>query len=572
MMIRRVLASVVCVAFFSTPLFSQSRNAAIATSAAGDAPAAALPSFQLVDVHTSPHVNAPSIRGGALHGDRYTTSQATMTNLIARSYSLDSRYVLGGPPWLDLDRFDVVAQAPRTTSQDDIRLMLRSMLVDRFKLVTHTATKPLPAYILSVSKGALKMKPADASSKGDAPSGPNAQGEQDAPVIDGCLYHAPPPNTPPAPIMNVKFTCHAITMDSFATFLRDIGSPYLKQPVVNQTALKGTWDFDIDWTYQPQKGDDPGTTIFDAVEKQLGLKLETGTAPLPVVYVDSVNETPTPNAPGLDKALPPPPPAAFDVAVIKPARPEEKGIQLMVRGSEIQINDAPLDFMITWSWDINDNRIANSPDFLSKDHWDILGKVNTDAPAGPGSAPQINQDDLQQMLKTLLADRFGMKSHMEDRPVDGYTLVAAGPHLTKADPTNRTGCKDGPGPDGKDPRINNPQLGRLVSCLNITMAQFAAQLQTMASGYIKSPVIDATGIDGAYDFTLSFSTSGQLRGSSSPAQATDDTSAAALASAPSGGISLFDAVYKTLGLKLEKTKVTVPMLVIDHIERAPTEN
>jgi len=174
------------------------------------------------------------------------------------------------------------------------------------------------------------------------------------------------------------------------------------------------------------------------------------------------------------------------------------------------------------------------------------------------------------MLKTLLADRFGLKSHMEDRPVDGYTLVAAGPHMKKADPTNRTGCKTGPGPDGKDPRIDNPQLGRLVTCLNITMAQFAAQLQTMASGYIKSPVIDATGIDGAYDFTLSFSTSGQLRAPSP--QAGDDSSSSTSASVPTGGISLFDAIYKTLGLKLEKSKVSIPTLVIDHIERTPTEN
>jgi uncharacterized protein (TIGR03435 family) len=176
------------------------------------------------------------------------------------------------------------------------------------------------------------------------------------------------------------------------------------------------------------------------------------------------------------------------------------------------------------------------------------------------------------MLKTLLADRFEMKSHMEDRPVDGYTLVAAGPHLKKADPENRTGCKTGPGPDGKDPRIGHPELGRLVTCLNITMAQFAAQLQTMASGYIKSPVIDATGIDGAYDFTLNFSTAGQLRTPSPQAASDNNPASADAASVPPGGISLFDAINKTLGLKLEKSKVSLPMLVIDHIDPKPTEN
>jgi uncharacterized protein (TIGR03435 family) len=236
------------------------------------------------------------------------------------------------------------------------------------------------------------------------------------------------------------------------------------------------------------------------------------------------------------------------------------------------INGAPLQFLITWAWDISDGRIFSPPDFLNKDRWDILGKVAVDGPPpAPGSAPAINQEDLQQMVKTLLADRFEMKSHMEDQPADAYTLLAANPHLKKADPTNRTGCKDGPGPDGKDPRIDNPLLGRLVTCSNITMAQFADQLQSMAPGFIKNQVVNATGIEGAYDFTLSFSTAGQLR---APApQATADTPGLAdAAAAPSGGISLFDAINKTLGLKLEKRKGTMPMLVIDHIDPKPTEN
>jgi uncharacterized protein (TIGR03435 family) len=112
-----------------------------------------------------------------------------------------------------------------------------------------------------------------------------------------------------------------------------------------------------------------------------------------------------------------------------------------------------------------------------------------------------------------------------------------------------------------------------MTCSNITMAQFAAQLQAMAPGFIKNQVIDATGIDGAYDITLAFSTSAQLRGAApSPSPPPDDPSSANAAPAPTGGISLFDAVYKTLGVKLEKRKTTVPMLVIDHIDPKPTEN
>jgi uncharacterized protein (TIGR03435 family) len=329
MTIHRALACLACTALISAPAFAQSANAApAATPVSVTAPAAPLPTFQLVDVHPSPHVNTPSIRGGMLHGDRYTTSQATMTNLIARAYNVESRNVFGGPPWLDLDRFDVVAQVPRTTSSDDVRLMLQSMLVDRFKLVAHPDTKPLPAFVLTVGKGS-KLKQADTSADSEPTPGHGP----------GCQYQPPPENTAPSPTMEVKFACHAVTMESFAEFLHSVASNYLKEPVVDQTGLKGAWDFDIHWTYQVPKGDDPGTSIFDAVDKQLGLKLEAKTAPLPVVFVDSVNETPTPNAPGLDKALPPPPPAAFDVAVIKPASPDEKGIMLQVKGSQIIINN-----------------------------------------------------------------------------------------------------------------------------------------------------------------------------------------------------------------------------------------
>jgi len=559
-MIRRTTTSVALLALASR-LFSQSPAASPQAAPSGPSP-----TFTLADVHVSEHSNTYTTRGGMLHGDRYTLRQATMTNLIARAYGVENAHVLGGPAWLDLDRFDIVAQAPRTTSPDDTKLMVRALLAERFKLVAHTDTKSLPAFVLTVGKGAPKLKQSDASGEPGAEPG--------SPSQTGCQFQPPPQNTPPTPDMEIKFACHAVTMEAFAQFLRGVASPYLKQPVADQTGLKGAWDFDIHWSYQVPKNGAGGTTIFDAVEKQLGLKLEAKNAPLPVVVVDSVNEAPTPNAPGIDKALPPPPPAAFDVAVVKPAPPEEKGISLQVKGSQITINGAPLQFLITWAWDISDGRIVNPPDFLNRDRWDILGKVAVDGPAaGPGSAPQLDQEDLQQMVKTLLADRFEMQSHTEERPADAFTLTAANPHLTKADPANRTGCKNGPGPDGKDPRIENPQLGRLVTCSNITMAEFAAQLQSMAPGFIKNQVIDATGIEGAYDFTLSFSTAGQLRAPASQASGDDAaTPGVAAASAPTGGISLADAINKTLGLKLEKRKGTIPMLVIDHIDPKPTDN
>ncbi len=92
---------------------------------------------------------------------------------------------------------------------------------------------------------------------------------------------------------------------------------------MNATGIQGFWDFDIHWTSRGSlaKAGADGISIFDAVQKQLGLKLAPEQYPTPVIVVDKVDEKPTPNAPGLDKALPPTPPAEFDVAVLTPSKP-----------------------------------------------------------------------------------------------------------------------------------------------------------------------------------------------------------------------------------------------------------
>jgi uncharacterized protein (TIGR03435 family) len=156
---------------------------------------------------------------------------------------------------------------------------------------------------------------------------------------------------------------------------------------------------------------------------------------------------------------------------------------------------------------------VGAPKWLDSDHFDILAKVVSDAPSNLGAkAPRIDIEDLRQMIQALLKERFKVQAHMEDRPISAYTLIAVKPKLTKADPLSRTRCKEGPGPDGKDPRIANPVLNRLVSCQNMTMAQIGEELQRVASGYIYGPVLDATGIKGSWDFTLSFSSVGLTEG------------------------------------------------------------
>jgi uncharacterized protein (TIGR03435 family) len=519
--------------------------------------AAAAPQFEITDVHPSPPRIHTVMHGGMSHGDRYFLKDATLVHLIATSYQVDPDNVFG-PASLGFDRFDIFAKAPAGTSDDSARLMIRALLADRFKLVAHTAVQPLPAFVLSVGKTS-KLKQAAASAD-----------------PGNCQFQQPPANPGgPMPIVNIKFSCRNVTMESFAELLHDAAASYLNHPVVDATGLKGGWDFDIEWTYQIPKDAD-GVTVFAAVDKQLGLKLEAKAAFLPVVIVDSVDLAPTPNRADIDKVLPPPPPAEFDVAVIRLSNPDGNRFRIDTEGNNVSIVGGTLQALIVNAYGlINADRIREAPSWLNTQHYDIVGKGSPDANPAPrpgGRVPDIDTDDVSEMLRSLLADRFKLVAHMELQPADAYALVAAGPKMKKADPANHPACKEGPGPDGKDPRRDNPLLNRLVSCQNMTMAQFADELSRLAGGYFPAPVINASGLEGAYDFTLSFSKHGDENKTIQARQSTAADSSAA--SDPTlGGMSVFDAVAKQLGLRLEKRdKVPQPFLVIDHVEEKPTDN
>jgi uncharacterized protein (TIGR03435 family) len=170
------------------------------------------------------------------------------------------------------------------------------------------------------------------------------------------------------------------------------------------------------------------------------------------------------------------------------------------------------------------------------------------------------------MLQQLLMERFNMKVHMEERPIDAYTIYADHPKLKAADPTTRTHCKEGPGPDGKDLRQGNPMLTELFTCQNVSMKELADQLSLFATGYVYTVPVDATGLTGRYDLTMAWSAASLtiLKPASAPGQP--------VSSDPDGTVTLDEAMHSQLGLKLVKTKRPVPVLVIDHVEETPTAN
>jgi uncharacterized protein (TIGR03435 family) len=494
--------------------------------------------FEIADVHVSPRTLHPVKKGGAFRDGRYELQMATMVDLIAAAYGIAPYKVWGGPAWLEMDRFDVIAKAPLDASPQMLRLMLQALLAERFRLVVHMDQKPMTAYVLSVGSGKPKLK----ESENSGPSGCQRQ---------------------PAEGSAMPATCHGTTMDVFASLLGGAAGDYLESPVVNNTQLTGAWDFTLRWTSRDRlaaAGAD-GITIFDAIDKQLGLKLEREQVPTPVLIVDSVNQKPTDNPPGVSTALPPPPRPQFEAATIKPTDPAFGETRLQV-SPNVNIAGVTLSFLIRNIWFITPEMIVGAPKWLDTDRWDIVAKVATP----PGSAPQTDLDSMIVMVRDLIEDRFRLKTHTEERVVPAYTLTAVKPKLQKADPANRTGCKEGPGADGKDPRVTNPALTRLITCRNMTMAQFADQLPKIVDAractaciYFHSPVLDSTGLNGAWDFTLSFS-------QSAPPQ-----NGVPVEQDPNGALSLSEAVGRQLGLKLEMEKRPVPVLVIDHVDQKPVE-
>ena len=164
------------------------------------------------------------------------------------------------------------------------------------------------------------------------------------------------------------------------------------------------------------------------------------------------------------------------------------------------------------------------------------------------------------MLRTLLEERFGLKTHKEDRPVSAYTLLAARPGspqrlMHMADPASRTPCLSSKGAAGSGPGT------QVLTCQNITMAQFADQLLYMGTGN-NWPVLDSTGLAGGWDFTLTYG-SRSIAATFAGAPPADAPAAAD----PSGGFTLFEAIERQLGLKLEMQKRSAEVLVIDHIEQ-----
>ncbi|MEP6715233.1 MAG: TIGR03435 family protein [Terriglobia bacterium] len=527
--------------------------------------------FEFADVHVSAKVQNPFMRTMPPRGDRFEIRTATMVDLIRTAYGFDADKVVGGPSWIEMDRFDVIAKVPADVPPETRKLMQQALLADRFKLVIHKENRPLPTFALVVGK---KPQLKEADGTGDTgcriPSAPaSAPGEGTGYMMMTMNTNGAATTFSLGPGMTVQYVCRNITLAAFAEGLRGMmgaAGTLGPNPILDETGLKGSWNFDVKWSLQmsgvPREITADRITVFDAVEKQLGLKLETRQAPTPVIVVDSVNRKPSENPPGTAEALPViMPPAEFEVADIKPTDPALRMIRFQIQpGGRVTVQGMPLRSLLARAFNTtNNDQIVGAPKWTDTERFDITAK----AP----SAAQLDMESVAPMMHALLVDRFNLASHNEERQLPAYSLVAGKPKMKKADPASRTYCRYGAAP------LNAPPGARTLTCQNITMREFAEQLLYMGPG-LNWPVLDATGIEGGWDFALTFSQMFMATGVRGPGEGGPAAANGALpdAAEPSGTVTIFEAVEKQLGLKLELQKRSLPVYVIDHIEQKPTDN
>jgi uncharacterized protein (TIGR03435 family) len=216
--------------------------------------------FELADVHPSANTTNPDaydMSGGLIKGGLYYLKRTTMLDLIRTAYGVDPQKVIGGPNWLEVNRFDVRARVPAGTTAAAVKPMLQAMLAERFGLVVRNDTKPVPAWALTGSKHQL-LKQSDGSGasgcKIEAPSGPG-RGEEPSQLAVQLLSTA----------------CHNITMADFAAHMGDMDGTwnYLGDNLVaDQTELEGAWDFNLKYSRRNGRITAAGveiTTLFDAL-------------------------------------------------------------------------------------------------------------------------------------------------------------------------------------------------------------------------------------------------------------------------------------------------------------------
>ena len=248
-------------------------------------PADADPSFEVATIKPNPS-GGNSMRGLNTNGHDFRVRNGSLADLMAFAYNVQVKQIVNAPSWIDQDRYDIDARQDQDglANEKQLRGMVRKLLEDRFALKVHHDKREMAAFVLSVGKGGPKLT--ESQIKGPLP------GMGFRPVPSG-----------------VMMRINNGTMDELADFMQ---GTVFDRPMVNHTAIEGRYDISLTFTPDDSefKGRPPrlpstaagadaetveaAPNIFDAIEKQLGLKLTSEKTAVDAIVIDHV-EKPSPN-------------------------------------------------------------------------------------------------------------------------------------------------------------------------------------------------------------------------------------------------------------------------------------
>jgi bla regulator protein blaR1 len=273
-------------------------------SQAQDQDTSAARAFQSFSIKPSLSVAAPAVPRNRMvrmmYGpDGFVATNVTLKQIIQEAYAVEANQIKGGPEWLDSEKFDVEAKInPSQPTKFGLgphkpasQRMLQAALADHTQLAVHTESQVLPAYALEVAEKGPKLRPSEAPSASEggafAAEGPAEMG------IHRMIVE-------PGDGQTFSLAAQGVSADQIVEHL----SHQLGTPVIDQTGLKGTYDFSLHWT------DNPGSTagsdanpvpdseptgisapsLLTAVQQQLGLKLVPEKIPVPVIVIDHIEK------------------------------------------------------------------------------------------------------------------------------------------------------------------------------------------------------------------------------------------------------------------------------------------
>jgi len=200
-------------------------------------------------------------------GGRFNASATNLKILLEWAYGIQPSQHSGGPSWIETDRYDIAAKAEGNATDAEMRLMLRTLLADRFKLTLHHESKELTAFVISVGKTAPKLFPPK-------------DGETHA-----LRMTSPTGSDPKSPTYRVIATRFSIAE------LADVFSRQLATVIIDKTGLDGEFDFTLDLTpdeNRPSPVD--ATLLLTAMREQLGLTVKAQKTPVDTLVIDSAEK------------------------------------------------------------------------------------------------------------------------------------------------------------------------------------------------------------------------------------------------------------------------------------------